>query len=800
MVAGPRKVGKFTLVGKLGAGGMGEVWKARDDSVGRHVALKFLRADGVGDLARFQREASLAARLQHPNIASIYELGTHAGAPYLAMQLVDGWTLKDRAPADRRELVRLLRDAARAVDHAHRQGVLHRDLKPENLMWSAEGRVYVMDFGLARPIEGESELSRSGSILGTPAYMAPEQVDGGTLDARADVWALGVTAYELLARRRAFAGGSLLETLRRVREEEPAPVGARADAPLAAVVGKCLEKDPARRYPTAAALAEDLDRWLAGEPVSARPGWRPGKSARRRLVLAGAVLGVLLAAGGLAAWLVPKSREEARRADAEAGAREEARRREAELAEINGVWTRMVSLREWRRQARRTPGEIRAAEEQAAAEAARLAERYPASPQARYVKARGELYLGRTKEARRSLGEAVGLAADFAPAWELSALMLLQEHQWGQYIWGNVTIDRSQKGRHLLVEAEEAMRKAAAGRGAEHWGLARTAEDRTTAVLVKALKAWYLGGDREAAVRELELETAAAPSEEIARLLSATARAGENLRWAARAVEIAPLSAVAWHDHAMMSTIDRRWAEAEERLTRALEIDPGFAGAWANRGWVRAQGGNPAGGLEDCRKAVELDPKFAPGWGNLGRILERGGDARGAHEAFTRAIDADPEGPGYLDARGCLRSRANDYPGAKADFDRAAELAPRDAEIAYNRGCLLAKWGRPAEAERDFTRSLELDPRSPRAYTNRALVRAELDRVDESEADFEAALRLDPGFAMAWINRGGQRLKRGEAGPAKADLQRARNLLAPGDPLRARVEAWLEEIRRREGE
>ncbi len=273
MIAPGSDVGRYRLESKLGAGGMGEVWRAADAELGRPVALKFLRGDDPDEVARFKREAQIAAQLAHPNIAAIYEVGDAGGRPFIAMQCVDGRTLSHAARGDVRLAVRLVRDAALAVQYAHQQGVIHRDLKPSNIMVEggpADPRVYVMDFGLAKRVSREQSLTTSGMLMGTPAYMAPEQARGESrrITARSDVYSLGATLYELVAGRPPFDGRDVIDLLVKVVQEDPTPL-ARVDRDLGTIIMKCLEKEPARRYASARDLADDLTRWLAGEAIAA---------------------------------------------------------------------------------------------------------------------------------------------------------------------------------------------------------------------------------------------------------------------------------------------------------------------------------------------------------------------------------------------------------------------------------------------------------------------------------------------------------------------------------------------------
>jgi tetratricopeptide (TPR) repeat protein/predicted Ser/Thr protein kinase len=311
------RFGNFVRVQKLGAGGMGEVWKSWDSRLARWVALKFPRGGDDEEIARFMREAQTAGRLNHPNIAATYEVGEDQGSPFIAMQYVEGQTLRTFPRDDRRAIVRLIADAAQALQYAHEQGIVHRDLKPENIMVTTrskpgrgeEHHVYVMDFGLARITEGASNFSVSGLVVGTPSYMPPEQARGEKVDARADVYSLGATLYELLTDRRLFQGTNVYDILKKVQEEDPRPprkIDPRIAPDLETIVLKCLAKEPARRYPTAQALSEDLMAFDAGESIQARPEgftrrvWRKVRRNRTATLAAVAVL-VAVAVAGYAA-------------------------------------------------------------------------------------------------------------------------------------------------------------------------------------------------------------------------------------------------------------------------------------------------------------------------------------------------------------------------------------------------------------------------------------------------------------------------------------------------------------------
>ena len=305
----------YEILGELGRGGMGVVFKVHQVALNRTVALKMIKSGGFAteaELLRFQNEAEAVAQLDHPHIVPIYEVGRHQGRHFFSMKLVVGSSLDKRLAAfatDPRATARLVATVAEAVHHAHQRGILHRDLKPANILLDERGQPHVTDFGLAKRIGGDADLTCSGAPMGTPAYMAPEQASGdkGSLSTATDVYGLGTILYALLAGRAPFAGTTLVETLDKVRTCSPEPpslLNKQVPRDLEIICLKCLEKDPNRRYASALALAEDLERWLEGSPILARPVGSMTRATmwcRRNKALASlAALLMLALLGGLA--------------------------------------------------------------------------------------------------------------------------------------------------------------------------------------------------------------------------------------------------------------------------------------------------------------------------------------------------------------------------------------------------------------------------------------------------------------------------------------------------------------------
>lgn len=276
----PKSWGRFQLVELLGSGGMGDVYKAYDPNLGRYIALKILRHEEPETLKRFLREARAQAKVEHPHICKIYESGEYSGHPYIAMQYIEGKNLKELdQELTFEEKLRIIKEVALGLQAAHRKGLIHRDVKPNNIMVSQtdEGnwKPFIMDFGIAREQEA-SGLTSTGMVVGTPFYISPEHAKGklANLDRRSDIYSLGITLYELLTGIVPFQGDTPVEILIKVIDKDPQPIrkiNPRVPVDIETIVMKCLEKDPNRRYSSAKELAEDIQRYLDGDPIMARP-------------------------------------------------------------------------------------------------------------------------------------------------------------------------------------------------------------------------------------------------------------------------------------------------------------------------------------------------------------------------------------------------------------------------------------------------------------------------------------------------------------------------------------------------
>ena len=780
--APPRAIGGYRVEGELARGGMGVVYLGHDEALDRPVAVKVLRRADLADdedLRRFQLEARATAALKHPGIVSVHASGLDAqGNPYLVLELVDGASLCEHlsreGPLEPREAATFAREVAEALAHAHHEGVLHRDLKPANILVDGAGRARLTDFGIAKRVGVEGGLTQTGQVLGTPSYMAPEQADGRSdgSDARTDIYGLGATLFDLLIGRPPFVGVNTWQVLNAVLSEPPpAPHSLRPelDRSLSAICLRCLEKEPERRYPSAQALADDLGRYLAGDPVQARPpslGRRARRAAHRQrvplLTVASLACLLLALAFGLAQRQQSVTRRHLERAHrlARLGAPAGEVRAEVEAA-LAGESSLENSLEG--AQALRAAGLDLAADE--------LLERaiaaHPPGIEALLALHQGHLRGGpsRFSEALARALEAARLSA--APEGREAALRdyaqaeaLLEEDPAGATALLTRAIERAPRFGWAYV-ARAAAKESLGDLSGARQDLSRALEldPRNFVALCNRGSILWTQGYPDAARVEFEAACALDPQSDYPRYLLGSLELAEGDHEAARRSLILAASLRgprAGDSLALIAVCDRALGQPQLARGRAQQaLRSGARGLPLAQAHTLLAELSPDEGraLEHLDAALEASPEF------VAALVGRG-ELRASREDLDAALDLAPSHAGALRARAKLSAAAGSYPAARLDLDLALSLDPADAEAYLLRADLALLEGDPQRALRDYENASRARSEWAEPLLRRGVLLARLGRHPEARRDWEQALALLPlaeretrAKVQAWLER-----------------------------------------------
>jgi tetratricopeptide (TPR) repeat protein len=750
----------YTILGTLGRGGMGIVYKARQRSLKRLVALKMLSAGANAQpshLARFYTEAEAVASLQHPNIVQIYEVGEHGGLPYFSLEFVAGGSLEKRIggnPLPAREAARLVQTLARAMFYAHEHGVIHRDLKPANVLLTEDGTPKITDFGLAKKLDdADSSQTRAGTIMGTPSYMAPEQAEGETqnIGPLADVYALGAVLYELLTGRAPFRGAKMLDTLEQVRKQEPVPVRQlqpKVPRDLETICLKCLQKTPAKRYASAESLADDLGRFLAGEPIRARPVglpervWRWCQRNPRTTALCATVVVLLASLTALAVAAVVSAGRE-REAIAEAGRLARERLQQATVAVAQGNQRRaqdILSVTDSLVESAPSLADLRAERTTLRAQVAVFAEfkkrvdlaRYAALFGARAPAAGGAVQTPRAAE-RRSLEEARRFCQETLQLYEEI------EQRTGQAEQGLPPLGPAQELR-FREDVFDAFVVAAQ----TEWSLSLTSDDpearkqtaRQVIGWLNRLEAFMPPTrtlyDRRKSYQEVLGDQKAAQADQ------------------RRADAVTPNSAV---DHFWLGVAERQSAEAARERNDAATAQKHFRQA-----------------MEKYAALLRLRPDHFWGYFEWANCQLRMDNPQGAVIALTACTNIKPDAPWPYYNRGTVHLQLKQYATALQDFDLTLDRDPDYVEAYLNRGICRAQLGRHLEALEDYDQALRKRT-DVKAYFERARSYHALKRFREARDDYSAILRQQLNRADCYLNRGLMNLLLKDFDDALADFQ-----------------------------
>jgi serine/threonine-protein kinase len=743
----------YAVEAVLGRGGMGIVYKARQLRLNRFVALKMLLAGayaGPRERARFQREAEAVASLRHPNIVAVHDVGDHEGCPYFTMELLDGGSLAQTlagTPQPARQAAALLITLAGAIDAAHHAGIVHRDLKPANILLTADGTPKVADFGLARSFEGEVALTLSGARIGTPSYMAPEQVIGktGTTGPAADIYALGALLYEMLTGRPPFRGETASETERQVIGEEPvspARLNPKVPPDLETICLKCLSKEPERRYASAAALADDLRRFGEGRPIQARPvGW-PERSWRwcRRNPETAALLAMALATAGLASgsgvWLLQQRAER----------RAEAARRDGEMhSEIGTAVSQAAGLRgrfhfqeaqELLKQARQRlepagPHDLRRLVNHAEADL-NLAKRLDAARLQLVTIVHGTYdFAGADRRYAAAFAEAgLGREGDdvAAMAARVNDSALRSEIVGALDEWGSITPDLRRRAWLSAVVRKadpnplrDRVRQLGLGRGRAE--LTRLIQEASAAELSSHLATalgWTLYGSGQDAVD----------------LLSDAQGRFPNDFWLNYHLAYAMLQA-------------KRSDDAIGYFRAALAIRPDAVPVHVMFGDALLEKGRRDEAMFHYQRAVRLDDDSVIAHDNLGFMLHQKGQLDEAIDHFRHAIRIEPhDASPHYHLGLALRDKGRLEEGI-AEIKQALSIDPKLADAHINIGLAFYSKGRLEEAIDHYHQALGIDPKSIAAHIDLGFALRDNGRLDEAIDHFQQAVRIEPQSGLA---------------------------------------------------
>jgi serine/threonine-protein kinase len=703
---------------QLGHGGVGVVYKAWHLRLQRPVAVKMLLAGAYAqpqELERFLREAETVASLRHPNIVQVHEAGDVDGRPYFTMEFVEGGSLAQKlagTPQPARQAAALVATVAEAVHAAHERGVVHRDLKPGNILLTADGTPKITDFGLARRLEGAAGLTQSGAPVGTPSYMAPEQAEGKPreMGPAADTYALGAILYELLTGRPPFRAETAAETLRQVVSQNPVPpsrLNAAVPRDPETICLKCLEKDPHRRYPSAAALAEDLHRFQRNEPIVARPVGPLGRALRwtRRNPTGAALMAMALALVGLAigggAWLV----------------RQRAERRAELRSEVGTAVAQAVSLR-------------KRFHFQEARELLERAQQLlgPAGPNdlSRQVdQAQADLELVENLD-RARLRAAILVGGIFEPA-----------------------------GAEPLYE--ETLAKAVGRQGDDTEAVAaRVRDSALRAEIIAALDDWAsITHDQARRAWLLEVALLADPDPIRDRLRQPELwRVPMKLVQELRVDELSPQ---------LLTPLSRvlRYQDTREASEKAVPLLSAAQARYPQDFWLNFElartlfeSGRPDEALGFCRAAMALRPEASAVHTGIGVTLAAVGRVDEGIRHLQQALDIDPNFAEAHSNLGNLLRVKGRLDEAIGHYQESLRLAPTWAGAHCNLGNGLRLKGRLDEAISHLKESIRLDPKSSAAHNNLGLALQAKGRLDKAIGHYQESIRLDPKEFVAYQNLG----------------------------------------------
>jgi tetratricopeptide (TPR) repeat protein len=827
---GPRVAG-YDLLGVLGRGGMGVVYLARQVKLNRLVALKMVLAGahaGPHQLARFYTEAEAVARLEHPNIVQIYEVGEHDALPFFSLEYCPGGSLLQRVagkPQPPREAAETALQLARAMAAAHDKGIVHRDLKPANVLLSKDGLPKITDFGLAKRLDDDSSQTKSGTLMGTPSYMAPEQARGEThaIGPLADLYSLGASLYELLTGRPPFLGTTMLETLFQVRNQEPVrPTRLQPKCPpdLETICLKCLQKEPHQRYASCADLADDLQRFLAGEAIRARPvgplerAWRWCRR-NPRIATLSACVGVLLLA--LAASLTAMAVRLGRERDAVAETRRVAsgRLEQATQAIAGGNYTQAQDLLRWSDSLLASHPDLhdlRAELETLEAQVDVYAQFRQLLDSARFACRFGSRQ--QKEQGRRScrqlltlydeIDQRSGRGAAGLPPLDAQQQQLFKEDVFEAFLTAaGVEQDLARGGG-------DAAEQQAARQAIDYLARAEQVLPGTRALRVQRAPIWARLGNRQADRADMEQARAIEPTSAVERFWHGYAdyKRGEEAkaRKDHKAAHDSYHKAIAEYAAFLQLRPDHFWgyfnwanchAQLNDRnglydaligFTACIRLRPDFPWPYNNRGTVHHRLGQNDLAVADFTAALAHNADYPDAHANRALAYLALGKTDRALEDFTRAIALDPDHATAYAGRAEIYRTRKEHDLAARDYTRLLALGGDRAPLLEKRVAAYRALKRTDEAIGDYAQLLALNPKNLQTRVARAELLLEQGRYAEARDDLTFILKAAPRAAGIWRARAilnWQNLKEFDA--ALADFEQfARLMPKEAEPHRCR--------------
>jgi serine/threonine-protein kinase len=791
--------GDYEVLERIGQGGMGLVYKARQKRLNRLVALKMILAGRFAsetDVKRFQNESAVVAELDHPNIVPIYEVGEHDGYNYFSMKLIDGGNLdrhKSEFPANPRRAAQVIATVARAIHHAHQRGVLHRDLKPSNILIDSAGQPFVVDFGLAKRAKSTLELTQPDANLGTPRFMAPEQVarDRGAVTTATDVYGLGNVLYVLLTGTSAAQGITPSEVLANVTDrnpESPSKLNRRVPRDLATICMKCLEKQQPKRYGSALDLADDLERWLAGEPIKARPSGLIGRTwlwCRRHP--AEAILGSVAAASTLfivaiGGWL-----------------KFDATRKDADIEQR--------VAQEWDKAIRSLEGGQRAQANEAFGRATGLSSTASAAARARVAPRLADLEtLFRLEDIRMNHLEAEEDGLGFVRA---AALYAQAFRDYGIDVDGGSPAEiadriKQRTLRHALVSALDDWSHNVA----DHAGRARLlaiadAAENQPGSLASQVRRALAQADKPALLKLAATPRLAQEKPSTVVSLATGLREQDAFEQAVGLLKLEQEQQPGdfWLNLELATTL-LLWRPADRDaalpyLTASLALSNRNPAIFAYVGNTQLKASKLRAAADSYRQAIHVKPDFAVAHANLGFVLNERGELKEAETVLVKATELDPRNPRsyYNLGLNLQRQRANER--AALAYRSAIRLKPDYAEALNNYGNTLTSLGRFEEALAAFDKAIALRPAYARAHFNRGYLLDQLRRFDEARASYHRAIYEKPDYPEPFYQIAYDLIyQEGKFADAEAELQQGIKLVRPADPAKPRWGRLLTESRR----